>query len=201
MESTTRSMTWRSELSRSIEPSCPLKYFWATMLVAFCDQLTGNSTPVCSNATVPSRKLLMRASRRSHRTSSYGSTSGVVKWRRIPMPVCSGAIAIGKAPSRFLLHVLKGSDHNILWVAVSGAPRCGVHFITVITPVSSDAPRESAGHGAFAKICADDTAGPLWSDRSLTLWIRGLVPRPAQQTGFPLEVAHVGEPLVDAGEP
>ena len=28
----------------------PRKYFWATMLVAFWDQVTGNSTPRCSNA-------------------------------------------------------------------------------------------------------------------------------------------------------
>jgi len=33
-----------TELSRSGEPTCPRKYFWATMLVAFCDQLFGNST-------------------------------------------------------------------------------------------------------------------------------------------------------------
>ena len=31
-------------------PSLPRKYFWATMLVAFWDQLFGNSTPRCSNA-------------------------------------------------------------------------------------------------------------------------------------------------------
>jgi hypothetical protein len=40
------------------------------MLVAFSDQEAGNSTSVCSKATVPSRKLVMRASRRSHVTSS-----------------------------------------------------------------------------------------------------------------------------------
>src|SRR5438309_11880017 len=105
------------------------------------------------------------------------------------MPVCSGAIAIRKAPFSRTAAWIRDSDHNMLWVAVSGAPRCGVHSITVITPVSSDPLRESAGRGAFAKICADDTAGRLWTDRSLTLWIRGLVPRAAQQTGFPLEVA------------
>ncbi len=51
-------------------PSVPRKYFWATMLVAFSDQPTGNSTPSCSNATVPSFQLLMRASRRSQATWS-----------------------------------------------------------------------------------------------------------------------------------
>ena len=39
-----------TELSRSSEPSRPRKYFWATMLVAFCDQVFGNSTPRCSKA-------------------------------------------------------------------------------------------------------------------------------------------------------
>ena len=70
MVSTTRSMTWRSEVSRSGVPIVPRKYFWATMLVALSDQSVGNSTSSCSKATEPSRKLLMRASRRSHVTSS-----------------------------------------------------------------------------------------------------------------------------------
>src|SRR5947207_15367787 len=81
------------------------------------------------------------------------------------------------------------------------APRCGVHSITVITPVSSDGPGESPGHRAFAKVCADATAGRLWSDRPLTLWIRRLVPRSIQEARLALEVAHVAEPLVHAGEP
>ena len=55
MVSTTRSTTWRSELSRSGEPSGPRKYFWARMFVAFIDQLFGTSTPSCSKATSPVR--------------------------------------------------------------------------------------------------------------------------------------------------
>jgi len=55
MVSTTRSITWRSECSRSGAPNEPRKYFWATMLVAFCDHATGNSTLRCSKATDPSR--------------------------------------------------------------------------------------------------------------------------------------------------
>src|SRR5207245_1113872 len=96
------------------------------------------------------------------------------------------------------------SNHNMLWFPVPGAPRCGVHSITVITPVSSAGPGESAGHRPFAKVCADATAGPLWSDRPLTLWIWGLVPSlpgPAEEPRLPLEVTDVAEPLVDAGEP
>src|SRR5260221_14664557 len=68
MVSTTRSATWRSDDSRPADPRAPRKYFWATMLVAFSDHVVGNSTSVCSKATVPSRKLLIRASRRSHVT-------------------------------------------------------------------------------------------------------------------------------------
>ena len=37
--SATRSITWRSDVSRSAVPSVPRKYFWATMLVAFCDHV------------------------------------------------------------------------------------------------------------------------------------------------------------------
>ena len=39
--SATRSMTWRSEVSRSAVPSVPRKYFWATMFVAFSDHVVG----------------------------------------------------------------------------------------------------------------------------------------------------------------
>ena len=39
--SATRSMTWRSDDSRSGVPSVPRKYFWATMLVAFSDHVDG----------------------------------------------------------------------------------------------------------------------------------------------------------------
>ena len=68
-----------TELSRSSEPSRPRKYFWATMLVAFCDQDFGNSTPRCSNAGFSGSPIT--ASRSSHSTSSKGCTPGVV-WRR-----------------------------------------------------------------------------------------------------------------------
>ena len=68
--SATRSITWRSEDSRSGVPGVPRKYFWATMLVALSDHEVGNSTSSCSKATEPSRKLVMRASRRSHASSS-----------------------------------------------------------------------------------------------------------------------------------
>ena len=61
-----RSTTWRSELSRSGLPISPRKYFWARMLVAFCDQDFGTSTSGCSKATDPSRWSVSRASRRSH---------------------------------------------------------------------------------------------------------------------------------------
>ncbi|GIU90992.1 MAG: hypothetical protein KatS3mg010_2091 [Acidimicrobiia bacterium] len=68
--STTRSMTWRSDHSRSAVPSVPRKYFWATMLVALTDQVVGNSTPGWKKASPPSLKFGMRASRRSHSTVS-----------------------------------------------------------------------------------------------------------------------------------
>ena len=40
--STTRSMTWWSEVSRSSVPGVPRKYFWARMLVAFRHQVVGH---------------------------------------------------------------------------------------------------------------------------------------------------------------
>ena len=74
---TTRPIIWRTLHSRSGEPSWPRKYFWATMLVAVCDQNFGNSTPFCSKAglSLPG----MKASRISHSISSNGSRPGIVK--------------------------------------------------------------------------------------------------------------------------
>jgi hypothetical protein len=72
----TREIICFTELSRSGEPMRPRKYFWATMLVAFWDQLLGNSTPRCSNAGLSGSPMI--ASRTSHSTSSKGWTPGVV---------------------------------------------------------------------------------------------------------------------------
>src|SRR4029078_12609341 len=115
--SATRSITWRSDVSRSGVPRVPRKYFWATMLVAFCDHVVGNSTSDWKKASPPSLKFGMRESRRSHSTVSYGSVPAVVNRRRIPIPSCWGALAMCD-PSlcerctgslrRFLI------DHNIL---------------------------------------------------------------------------------------
>src|SRR5205823_12523895 len=112
----------------------------------------------------------------------------------MPMPVCSGAMAIQR-----LLPGYWSSNHNMLWFPVPGAPRCGIHSITVITPVSSDGASEGAGHRAFAKVCADGTTPPLGIDRPLTLWIVGPVPSSAgaaEQARLSLEVADVAEALV-----
>ncbi len=70
MVSTTRPMSWRTEDSRWGVPRGPRKYFCATMFVAFCDQVDGNSTPRCSKALPPVFRLGITASRVSHSTSS-----------------------------------------------------------------------------------------------------------------------------------
>src|SRR5438874_5085849 len=79
--STTRDTSWRTLDSRWGVPSGPRKYFWATMFVAFCDQVLGNSTSRCSKAFPPSLKFGMTASRVSHSTSSNGWTPSFVKKR------------------------------------------------------------------------------------------------------------------------
>src|SRR4051794_7644685 len=75
---TTRSMSWRSDHSRTSVPTAPRKYFVVTMLAAFTDQKSGNSTPRCSKLIEPSRQFVMTTSRRSQVTSSYGCTPAVV---------------------------------------------------------------------------------------------------------------------------
>ena len=89
------------------EPSWPRKYFWATMLVAFCDQVVGNSTPRCSNAGFSGSP--MTASRISHSTSSKGWTPAVV-WRRSQRrPPCPESSHLQRFPaSRSPSYLLTG---------------------------------------------------------------------------------------------
>ena len=67
---TTRSISWRSDHSRASVPTAPRKYLVVTMLAAFTDQKSGNSTPRCSKLTDPSRQLVITTSRRSQLTSA-----------------------------------------------------------------------------------------------------------------------------------
>src|SRR3954452_5475667 len=76
----TRPIICLTDDSRSGVPMRPRKYFWATMFVAFCDQVVGNSTSSCSN-------LPTDAVRSSHSTVSNGSCPGVVNLRSILSPV------------------------------------------------------------------------------------------------------------------
>src|SRR4051794_1725284 len=71
----TRETICLTERSRVGEFSCPRKYFWATMLVEFCDQVLGNSTSSW-------RKEPTAAVRSSHSTASKGWTPGRVNRRR-----------------------------------------------------------------------------------------------------------------------
>src|SRR5262245_206579 len=151
MVSATRSITCFTEVSRSGMPSVPRKYFWATMFVAFCDQSTGNSTSGWWKASVPSLKFVMRASRRSHSAVSYGWVPACVKYRRIPMPICSGAIAMSARsllrrapdqpgrPSRRLwsLHTHVPDKPQYVVVGPPAYARCGVNYSTGIPCLST----------------------------------------------------------------
>src|SRR6476469_784724 len=90
MVSATRSITWRSDVSRSSVPRVPRKYFWETMLVEFCDQVAGNSTPSW-------RKEPTAAVRVSQSTVSNGCTPGWVKrrWMRIASPETTPSVVRG----------------------------------------------------------------------------------------------------------
>jgi hypothetical protein len=95
MRPATREIICLTERSRSGVSRPPRKYFWATMLVAFWDQLFGNSTSRCSNAGFSGSPMI--ASRISHSTSSKGWTPRVVKRRSIASPalaVCASFAAI-----------------------------------------------------------------------------------------------------------
>src|SRR6478735_11499010 len=66
---TTRSMSWRTLVSRSGVSRWPRKYLLTTTLVASCDQKFGTSTSFCSKTLFPD-SLPMLASRRSQVISS-----------------------------------------------------------------------------------------------------------------------------------
>ncbi len=71
----TRSISWRTEVSRSGVPMRPWKYFWTTMFVAVCDQDFGTSTFFCSKIVSPFSDVIA-AVRSSHSIASYGETEG-----------------------------------------------------------------------------------------------------------------------------
>src|SRR4029450_2184883 len=79
--------------------SAPRKYFVVTMLAAFTDQKSGNSTPRCSKLTEPSRQLVMTTSRRSQVTSAYGWVPAVEKTRSTTSPSAEyrGPAAVGSS--------------------------------------------------------------------------------------------------------
>src|SRR4051794_23988082 len=87
-----RSMSCLRLTSRWGVPTAPRKYLLVTMLTAFTDQKSGNSTPRCSKLTEPSRQLVMTTSRRAQATSSYGCTPGVVWMRSMRRPLFAAAL-------------------------------------------------------------------------------------------------------------
>ena len=125
----TRPIIWRTEDSRSSEPIRPRKYFCATMFVAFCDHVVGNSTPRCSNAGFSGSP--MTASRNSHSISSNGWTPGVV-WRRSTLipSVCVLVVAIVKISPRLLPSAgfsgVRTSSHGRTESGAGNAPISGV---------------------------------------------------------------------------
>ncbi len=69
MESTTRSISWRTDVSRSGVPRCPRKYLLTTTFVAIWLQNAGTSTSFCSKTSLPD-SVPMAAVRTSQAISS-----------------------------------------------------------------------------------------------------------------------------------
>ena len=107
---TTRSIIWRTLVSRLAVPSFPRKYFDATTFVAVCDQDAGASTPFCSKTFPPSPG--MTASRSSHEISSYGWTPSLVNVRRTRSPRGSSAGVLSREISAMAIFpCLRVFDH------------------------------------------------------------------------------------------
>src|SRR5882724_13500837 len=87
------------------------------MLVAFCDQVLGNSTSRCSKAGPPSAwGSPMIASRFSHSSSSYGWTPGEVNRRSMtrPFSVVIAALEVAFGISFLLSLGFWGEHRSIL---------------------------------------------------------------------------------------
>src|SRR3954451_18412166 len=94
------------------------------MVDAFALQKSGNSTPFCSKIVSPVFQLVWTTSRRSHVTSSYGCTPGVVytrstvrplRWTRSPSP------RVLRAPAPEAVSVILGFPRLSLDGEVRGA--------------------------------------------------------------------------------
>src|SRR4051812_19943658 len=103
----------------------PRKYFWATMFVAFCDHVFGNSTPCCANAGFSGSP--MTASRISHSIASNGLTPGSVK--RLPTLTPSPAAVTAVAGALRLSGMTSPRVSDSSWCPQGGktdtAPRPG----------------------------------------------------------------------------
>src|SRR5215216_2746763 len=100
----------------------------------------------------------MRASRCSHSIVSYGCAPASVKYRRIPIPICSGAIAMRLTPPLLGFPVSGLSDHKI-WRSRYGRPRHAEdHYTTVITSVSTLSSLVG-GPSSQVRRCSEDSAG------------------------------------------
>src|SRR3954447_21198010 len=119
----TRPIICLTDRSRVGELSCPRKYFWATMFVAFCDHDFGNSTSSW-------RKEPTAAVRDSHSTVSNGCTPGRVNRRRTLRAAAGRAVWVsvdcGVVCSMVLaisLGTVWGSAPQVnLWVRGTAAP-------------------------------------------------------------------------------
>src|SRR3954466_255568 len=90
----------------------------------------------------------MRASRRSHSTVACGSCPGSVKYRRIPIPTCSGAIAMSAHPLvRASCGLTCWTDwwfagpsalNHKMWCLADPPSRGVVNYTTETPPVSTD---------------------------------------------------------------
>src|ERR1700730_12704274 len=95
----TRSISWRTEFSRSREPGLPWKYLLVTILVAVCDQFLGTSTPSWRKIVTPF-SLPISAVRFSHSTISNAEVFPSVKRRANTSPLrpfCSVRVSVSTA--------------------------------------------------------------------------------------------------------
>src|SRR3954462_4245786 len=198
-------MSWSRLFSRCGLPTAPRKYFVVTMLVALMLHSAGNSTPRCSKLIDPSRQLVMTTSRRSHVTSSYGCTPGVVKTRLTfrPFPR-AGALP----PRRARLEDRRSSvsvmvyELSLVWGCGGGSAAIDRALTGVAVGTDSSGGSPSGGRAGGGRTASSSAAPGRRHIRLHAGQQRGSggdVPLP-QLGDLLLEVLERGEGAVDAGE-
>src|SRR3954470_13445093 len=188
--------------SRASVPTAPRKYLVVTIVEAFTDQKSGNSTPRCSKTVSPVLQFVCTTSRRSQVTSSYGCAPLVLNTRSMcrPSPTCHEVL---RCFPGFTVSVMPTSSPLILSILVCAAVSLFITAGKLVHPARA-LPHTRAGwsvlsgRGPRLREGLDGRSFRSLLDRRLVLSGR---PTFAEAGDLGLEILGGLERAVDAREP